>query len=133
MLPQSKLRIKKRSGRLSGPVQQGGTYHNPDMRGNSCLTYMGVMVSPAKSTDPKKFQMHLLQGELTHELLGNQTISARFRNQKTSIAWIRLDFLTQSVNVCFQRVGGYARVVAPDFVQQNITCHDTICAAVEEL
>lgn len=35
---------------MSGPVQQGGTYHNPDMHGISCVTYMGATRPLAKST-----------------------------------------------------------------------------------
>ena len=40
---------------MSGPVQQGGTYHNPDMRGIFYITYMGAMRSLAKSTHAEIF------------------------------------------------------------------------------
>lgn len=40
---------------MSGPVQQGGTYHNPDMCGISYITYMGAMSPLAKSTYCKIF------------------------------------------------------------------------------
>src|SRR6185437_14348632 len=62
----------------------------------------------------------------------HQPVAAAFGDQKLGLAGAGLNLLAQPVDMGFQRVGGYSRVVAPDLVQQRIPRHG-IPRPVEEL
>ena len=55
--------------------------------------------------------------------LEGQAIAAVFCDQKTGLAGIGLNFLTQAINMGFQRMGRDAGIIAPYLMQKNVTRH----------
>ena len=57
---------------------------------------------------------------LCQVLLGNQTIATIFRDEKSGIGRITLDFLPQAIDMGFERMGRHPVIIAPDFLQQDV-------------
>ena len=62
---------------------------------------------------------------------GNQFIAAIFGDQEPRIGRICLDFLPQTVDMGFQRMGRHASIIAPNLVQQHIAGDHAGLRAVE--
>src|ERR1700730_1954411 len=63
--------------------------------------------------------------------LWHELVAAGFGHQERRVRRILLDFLPQPVNMRLQRVGGDARIVAPDFLQQHLARYRILPRAVE--
>src|SRR5690349_17463502 len=55
--------------------------------------------------------------------LGYQTITAGFGHENLRMTGVVLDLLPQAIDVGFQRVRGYRRIVAPHLMQKRIARH----------
>lgn len=55
--------------------------------------------------------------------LQGQAIATVFGDQKTGLARIGFNFLTQAINMGFQRVGRDASIIAPYLMQKNVSWH----------
>src|SRR5208337_3677728 len=56
--------------------------------------------------------------------LKGETVSARVRDQQLSISGIGFNFLPETVNMCFQRVRGDIRIIAPNLAQKLVARND---------
>src|SRR5262245_50203827 len=63
--------------------------------------------------------------------LRHQLVAARVGHQDGRVGGVPLDLLAQPVDVGFERMGGDARVVAPDLLQQCLARHRALAGAVE--
>src|SRR5579863_708387 len=64
-------------------------------------------------------------------LLWHQAITASVGDQDLGVRRIAFDLLAQTIDVGFERVGGDARVVAPDLVQQHVAADGAGAGAIE--
>ena len=115
----------KKAGRKARPVQQGGKLcHNPDTaRGTKIVfrTTNGFYLSIWIIIRPK--------GDKTVNL-SHQFVAAVFGDQQPRIGGIGLDFLPQTVDMGFQRMGRHASIIAPNLVQQHIAGHHALLRAI---
>ena len=111
-------RWQKKPGRLPGQSNREDSRHK---RRDTIIRNRETI--PDESTYSRQFWQN-------HDFLRHQTISAAFCDQKASICRVWLDFLTQTIDMGFQRVRSDTGVIAPDLMQQHIPCHHTIGGAI---
>src|SRR3982074_2716242 len=63
--------------------------------------------------------------------LRHQLVAARFGDPDGGAGGVLLDLLAQPIDVGLERVGGDARIVAPDFLQQRLARHRSLAGAIE--
>ena len=63
--------------------------------------------------------------------LWHQLVAAGFGDQDGGAGGVLLDLLAQPIDVGFERVGGDAGIVAPDFLQQRLARDRPLAGAIE--